>query len=654
MSSIAASSSGSASATALAANASSSSTSPLAANTSISGTVSFSGLGSGTDFNSVVDQLKDIQSIQKNRLGEWRADWQRRVNAFDVLIDGMTDLSQKLSAMDSLSNFLTKVVSSTKPSAINAVASSDVPQGSYKFNVVQLASNAMLTTQKTIAPDKSEVLAKTGDAVFSYTYGDTVRELRIPQGTTLESFVNIVNNDTRNPGVAASLIKSGDGYIFQIQGKETGTDHDLTINDETTLSGFTNDDAGNWFARKSQDALFYMEGRTEQILSSSSNSLTEVIPGMTITLTDTTDVVARDTDGNIQWTGDPPRLTNILSSEPVMLTVTNDTASAKEKILEFVDAYNTMVNTFRELTKYDSSKEVGDVIGSASQFDAQKGSVLTGNYGVQLLYSQIRSVMAGTGKGFTPLENDGTGDVFWSLATIGIKVDANESSKTFGYLIVAEGESEAGSPFKTLDEALKHDPEAVARILASDKVVRSQSSDFSYVGMLRKDMVTGGNHEVKYTVAPGSPPTVSEVLIDGKPASYDATSKEWTSTADISKGLSIRVDNLTVGEHTGVLSVQQGKINELNEALGKQLKGANMVVGDQTLEKGSLYVLKENYLKIIDNIDKKIEQEEARLTLWETRQRKMFARLEALLASYNSQMSSNESSLATAGSWSNK
>ena len=653
MSSIAASSSGSASATALASNASS--TSPLAANTSISGTVSFSGLGSGTDFNTIVDQLKDIQAIQKNRLGEWRADWQRRVNAFDTLIDGMTDLSQKLSAMDSLSTFLSKVVSSTKPSAINAVASSDVPQGSYKFNVVQLASNAMLTTQTAVAPDKSAVIAGSGDAVFSYTYGDTVRELRIPQGTTLESFVNIINNDTRNPGVAASLIKSGDGYIFQIQGKETGTDHDLTINDpETTLSGFT-DDPGNWFARKSQDALFYMEGRTEQILSSSSNSLTEVIPGMTITLTDTTDVVARDTEGNIQWTGGtPPRLANILSSEPVMLTVTNDTASAKEKILEFVDAYNTLVNTFRELTKYDSSKEVGDVIASSSQFDAQKGSVLTGNYGVQLLYSQIRSIMVGTGKGFTALEQDGTGDVFWSLATIGIKIDANESSKTFGHLIVGEGESEAGSPFKTLDEALKHDPEAVARILASDKVVRSQSSDFSFVGMLRKDMVTGGNHEVKYTVVPGSPPTVSQVLIDGKPASYDANNDEWTSTADTSKGLGIRIDNLTVGEHTGVLSVQQGKINELNEALGKQLKGANLIVGDQTLEKGSLYVLKENYLKIIDNIDKKIEQEEARLTLWETRQRKMFARLEALLASYNSQMSSNEASLATAGSWSNK
>ncbi len=661
MSSIAASSSGSSSAGALATNSATVEvTRKYKTEGSISGGLSFAGLGSGTDFQAMIDQLKKIEEIPKNRLQLWRADWQKRVDAFDELIDGITDISKQFSTMDKLSNFLTKVVSSTKSSAVNATATADAPVGSYKINVVQLASNGMVTTQKAVGTEKKDVIAQGGDFVFAYDYGDKTRELRVPEGTSLESFVNIVNNDTRNPGVVASLIKSGDGYIFQIQGKEPGTEHDLKINAATTLPAFTSDD-GNWFTRPAEDALFYLEGRTEQILSSSSNQLTEVIPGMTITLTDTTDVVARDENGKIKWTNDdPPRLEEIKSSEPVMLTITNDTTSAKEKVQDFVDGINELIVKFQELTKWDSSKTVEDINKSNSQFAAQKGSVLTGNYGVQLLYSEMRSIMVGKSQGFNPLNQDGTGDVFWSLATIGISVDADESSKTFGQLVIKEGESEEDSPYRTLDEALEHDAEAVARVLSSDKVVRSDSPDFSYVGMLKKDMVTGGNHSVKYTVEPGDdttvPPTapqVSQVLIDGKPATYDSEANEWTSTADGSKGLVIRIDNLDPGEHKGSFSVQQGKINELNEFFTKQLKGANLEVGKQTDEKGSLHVLKENYLNIIDNIDKKIEREETRIALWESRQRRMYARLDALLSTYNQQMTANESALASASkNWS--
>lgn len=48
-------------------------------------------------------------------------------------------------------------------------------------------------------------------------------------------------------------------------------------------------------------------------------------------------------------------------------------------------------------------------------------------------------------------------------------------------------------------------------------------------------------------------------------------------------------------------------------------------------------VLQNNYQTIMENIDKKITQEQARLELWESRQKTYFANLETLLKQYNTQ-----------------
>ena len=48
-------------------------------------------------------------------------------------------------------------------------------------------------------------------------------------------------------------------------------------------------------------------------------------------------------------------------------------------------------------------------------------------------------------------------------------------------------------------------------------------------------------------------------------------------------------------------------------------------------------VLKNNYQSIMENIDKKITQEQERLDTWEARQKTYFANLETLLKKYNTQ-----------------
>ena len=60
-------------------------------------------------------------------------------------------------------------------------------------------------------------------------------------------------------------------------------------------------------------------------------------------------------------------------------------------------------------------------------------------------------------------------------------------------------------------------------------------------------------------------------------------------------------------------------------------------------------VLRDNYKNIMENIDVKIEREQHRISLWESRQKQIFANLETLLAQYSEKQSTLESQLKQLG-----
>ncbi|MDR2726988.1 MAG: hypothetical protein LBC10_03235, partial [Deltaproteobacteria bacterium] len=79
--------------------AASSAGSSLSQGISLSGGISFAGLGSGTDFQTMIEQLKKGEEIPKKRLELWRADWQRRVDASAELTAGISALRKQLNSM---------------------------------------------------------------------------------------------------------------------------------------------------------------------------------------------------------------------------------------------------------------------------------------------------------------------------------------------------------------------------------------------------------------------------------------------------------------------------------------------------------------------------------------------------------------------------
>ncbi|HCG05721.1 MAG TPA: flagellar hook protein FliD, partial [Desulfovibrio sp.] len=71
-----------------------------------SGGVYFSGLGNGTDFSKIIDQLKSIEEIPQKRLTLWQADWQKRQDAFGELRTEIAAFKDIVDSMSTMSKFL--------------------------------------------------------------------------------------------------------------------------------------------------------------------------------------------------------------------------------------------------------------------------------------------------------------------------------------------------------------------------------------------------------------------------------------------------------------------------------------------------------------------------------------------------------------------
>lgn len=575
-----------------------------------SGGVYFSGLGNGTDFSKVIDQLKSIEQIPQKRLALWKADWQRRQDAFGELRTEIASLKDIVDSMNTMEKFLVKTPSSSNETVASATTDSSVLEGTYKIEVGQLASSAIWTYNTAFAAKNTKVNDSGSDQQFVYTYMGKTRSITVPSGTTIEGLKNMINNDPQNPGVKAMLVQNGTGYTFQFRGMDMGSNATLSVGSGTTVSGLSGD-AANWTVQANQNAQYRVNGWPATTwLESMSNTLTGAVEGMNITLRDV---------GTSQ------------------ISVVTDIEKIKENIFGFVAAMNAVRTKIKELTAVNSSKEVDKPDDASSLYSMQKGSILTGNYGVQLLATQLKTATADKAAGFEYQYQDGNilrGDFFSSLSQIGILTVADTNSPNAGLLEVFEEEREHDLP--SLDKALRENPEAVAELFAASGLPQSDSSDFSYYSHV-KGVSKAGIYDVTYDVdASGN---IVNAFIGGKRANVDNVNKQITAMEGDARGLALQIDNLSPGSYSSRMRIKEGKLGGLGDQLGDML-GSD----------GALKILEDNYQDIMDDIQKKIDKEVDRVTQWERRERLRYSRLEATLARYDALGKSVESQIKSLSS----
>ncbi len=258
----------------------------------------------------------------------------------------------------------------------------------------------------------------TGSAkTFSYIYGGTRASIDVAADATLSDLVGLINNDTNNPGVTASILNDGLGlstsYHMVLTGRNTGAAYTITdITDTFTGGTFSSDDFTT--TQEAQNSMLKVDGYpsdTYQDIQRSTNSVSDVIDGVTLSLVD---------------------------SGSATVSITEDLATIRTTIETFVSGVNFVLDYIKDQTEYDE--------------DTGEAGTMIGNYSYQIVQHRINDILTDAVPGLT----DGV-DTYVHLAQIGISTNPDNGGKW-----------EIDST--TLNNALSSDLEAVSKLFIKDDV----------------------------------------------------------------------------------------------------------------------------------------------------------------------------------------
>lgn len=169
--------------------------------------LALSGLASGIDWQSIVDQLIEVSRVPQNRLRIEKSELSTKTSVLNEIKTKLGDLKTSVASLGSNESLLKKTASIANSSSDwTSSADSDAIAGNYTFNVTQLATQTVLRGTRNIGAPLN-----TGDLVTSLPVGRTITagtftvngvELTIDPTDT---FQDVLNKITANvPGVTAT------------------------------------------------------------------------------------------------------------------------------------------------------------------------------------------------------------------------------------------------------------------------------------------------------------------------------------------------------------------------------------------------------------------------------------------------------------------
>jgi flagellar hook-associated protein 2 len=543
--------------------------------------ITFSGLGSSIDFQSIIDKLVSVESATINRFESWKSEWNDKITALQDLNTLLTDLRTTAASMDTLTEFVDKTAASSDSTVLTASASSTASSGTHQVLVNQLAQSEVEAHAGLSAA--TTVVNSSGSAkVFAFSYaGGASVSISVANGATLSDLATSINSSGANPGVTATVMDMGASYgatryRLLIQGKDTGSTNAITIDDGlTTLDGTggTEDFTSTTFTQTqaAQDAQIRVDGYPPGTwIERSTNNIGDVIPGVSLKLLSS-------------------------SATAVQVTINDDTSAMQDKIKSLVDQYNTVVSYIKDETKYDAT--------------TGEAGILLGNYAMEIVKSALNTIGTGNAPGFKD-----PNDPYINLGKIGITTDSDETSDTFGQLVIDD---------TVLTNALNDNADGVANLMAAyfQGVSDDTTGNITYYSAI-PGITQPGTYDVTATVSGG-------VLTGGTINGHAATISGDTLTGQSGYGeygLAVKI-NLVDGDYSGTVRLQMGKNGQFSEKLDDLLN----------VTSGPINILINNYQDIIDGIDTKIESESRRVEAVRARLTTQFAAVEAILSTLNQQ-----------------
>lgn len=257
----------------------------------------------GIDVTAAVNSAVTAAEAPEQAWFNQEATLQSQISALTQIQTDAANLDNDVQALNSVTGPLSAMtVNSSNSNVVSASAASGSTPGNHVVTVNSLATTASWTSG-TFASSSTDLPAGS----FTITTGGGGTATITTDGTeSLTAVASQINGD--NLGVSASVVTDSTGSRLAIVANTTGSAANFTVSGSTGF-GFTQAAIG-------ADASLTVDGIT---ISSASNTVTGVLPGITL---------------------------NLQSADPgvgVSLSVTPNVASATSAIQQFVTDYNTVI-----------------------------------------------------------------------------------------------------------------------------------------------------------------------------------------------------------------------------------------------------------------------------------------------------------------------
>jgi flagellar hook-associated protein 2 len=311
--------------------------------------------GSVIDVSELVSELVAAAQAPQEALIESQTESvTSQISALGQLQSALSTFQSSLSALDTPSAFNSQTASSSNTNVLTATASPGATNGTYSVSVAQLASAEQLLSGAFSGDGTNAV----GTGTLTVSLGGSSFQVTVNSSNdTLDGIAAAINSASGNPGITATVLQGTDGAHLVLTSSLTGAANTISV---------TETDGGNALAAltygtgntvhytqqsPAQDASFTIAGVPA---TSSSNTVTDAVSGVTLNLLSTTTTDSTTTTGSTTTT-----------DSPVTLSVSADSSTIESNIESLVSAYNTLLGTFSTLGGYDASTSTaGPMMGS--------------------------------------------------------------------------------------------------------------------------------------------------------------------------------------------------------------------------------------------------------------------------------------------------
>lgn len=347
--------------------------------------ISSLGIGSGLDVSTIITQLMAIERAPLDKLETAETKIQSQISEVGKIKSALStfrDVAAKLASSD----FWKQTTGSASSSAVSVTTSSSAVAGSYSVEVQALAKAQSIATA---AYASSSTLVGTGTLSIelgtwganqaSFTASASAIDITIEATDTLAGVRDKIN--AADAGVTATIVSDANGARLMIRSEATGAENGFrTSVSGTGLGGLAFDPSQSINAslqlQEAADAEATIDGLA---VSSSSNTFTDVLDGVTLTV-------------------------SAVTTAALTVDIEPDTETIKAKLEEFATAYTALSKLIVTDTKYDATTKTA--------------GTLQGDSAIVSLQNRLRSMLGAT---------SGASTVFARLSDAGFEMQQDGS-----------------------------------------------------------------------------------------------------------------------------------------------------------------------------------------------------------------------------------